>query len=121
MRIRVVAEPPDAFFAWLEGQRGAAPTPADDQAWAGKRVLETRSCALCHTVRGAEANGRLGPDLTHVANRATLAAGTLPNTDANLADWIIDPQRVKPGSQMPPTRLEKADLDALVHYLRTLG
>jgi cytochrome c oxidase subunit 2 len=121
MRIRVVAEPPAAFFAWLEGQRGAAPTPTDDQAWAGKRVLESRSCALCHTVRGAEANGRLGPDLTHVANRATLAAGALPNTDENLAHWILDPQRVKPGSQMPPTRLEQADLDALVHYLRTLG
>jgi cytochrome c oxidase subunit 2 len=121
MAIEVVAEPPEAFFAWLEAQRAAAPAPPDAQAAAGLRVLETRSCALCHTVRGTQANGTVGPDLTHLATRARIAAGTLPNASEHLARWIVDPQGVKPGNQMPPTELTPADLDALVRYLGGLA
>jgi cytochrome c oxidase subunit 2 len=83
-------------------------------------VLETRTCALCHTVRGTDASGRVGPDLTHLASRATLAAGTLPNTSDHLAHWITDPQATKPGNLMPPTPLAPADLQALVAYLESL-
>ena len=77
-------------------------------------------CAGCHTVRGTDAAGQIAPDLTHIATRSTLGAGTLPNTPENLAAWIRDPQRVKPGNQMPPNPLAADDLQALVAYLETL-
>jgi cytochrome c oxidase subunit 2 len=63
---------------------------------------------------------RVGPDLTHLASRKTIAAGTLPNTRGHLAGWILNPQNVKPGSKMPPTLLASEDLHALVAYLETL-
>jgi cytochrome c oxidase subunit 2 len=77
-------------------------------------------CAGCHTVRGTDAAGQIAPDLTHVAARTTLGAGTLSNTSEHLATWIRDSQRVKPGNQMPPNPLDPDDLDALVAYLETL-
>jgi cytochrome c oxidase subunit 2 len=120
MAISVIAEPPEEFARWLDGQRAAGVEPAGDGPRRGRRVFETRSCALCHTVRGADANGTLGPDLTHIGSRTTLAAGTLPNTSRDLARWIVDPQSVKPGSNMPPTELSGDDLAALVAYLETL-
>jgi cytochrome c oxidase subunit 2 len=75
---------------------------------------------LCHTVRGTEANGTVGPDLTHLATRGTLAAGTLPNEADALGRWIVDPQSIKPGSNMPPTPLRADELQSLVRYLRSL-
>ena len=77
-------------------------------------------CAGCHTVRGGEAAGQIAPDLTHMATRSTLGAGTLPNTPENLAAWILDSQRMKPGNQMPPNALAADDLQALVAYLEIL-
>jgi cytochrome c oxidase subunit II len=62
----------------------------------------------------------VGPDLTHLASRRTIAAGTLPNSRGNLAGWIIDPQKIKPGTRMPPNQLKPADLQALLAYLETL-
>jgi cytochrome c oxidase subunit 2 len=120
MAIHVIAEPPEAFTRWLDGQRAAGVTPTEAATSHGRRVFETRSCALCHTVRGADASGTVGPDLTHLASRTTLAAGTLPNTGRDLARWIVDPQAVKPGSNMPATALSGEDLAALVAYLETL-
>jgi len=75
---------------------------------------------MCHTIRGTLALAIVGPDLTHIASRETLAAGTLPNTRGNLAGWILNPQNLKPGTKMPPTHLEPQDLHALVDYLETL-
>ena len=77
-------------------------------------------CATCHTIRGTEAAGQVAPDLTHLAARSTLGAGTLSNTPEHLAAWIRDPQSVKPGNQMPPTPLSHEDLQALVAYLQIL-
>ena len=77
-------------------------------------------CAYCHTVRGTPAGGRVGPDLTHLASRLTLAGGTLPNTRGNLAGWIVDPQGVKPGAKMPSHLLAPNDLEALLTYLQSL-
>jgi cytochrome c oxidase subunit 2 len=62
----------------------------------------------------------VGPDLTHLASRTTIAAGTLRNTRGNLAGWILDPQRIKPGNDMPPSRFDARDLEALLAYLETL-
>jgi cytochrome c oxidase subunit 2 len=71
-------------------------------------------------VRGTTAAGSLGPDLTHVASRALLAAGTVKNDPATLGAWIVDPQSLKSGSTMPSSRLSPDDVRALVYYLGSL-
>ena len=120
MALFVVAEPRDRFAAWLDAQRAPASAPTDTLAARGRAVLESGACALCHTVSSTLARGRVGPDLSHVASRLSLAAGTLPNAPGYLAGWIADPQTVKPGAQMPAVPLSPADLRALVAYLGTL-
>jgi cytochrome c oxidase subunit II len=120
MRLIVVADPPDRFDAWLDAQRATAQAPADDAAKRGMDVFLKGSCAMCHSIQGTDANGQVAPDLTHIASRATLAAGTLPNTPGHLAGWIIDPQHVKPGAAMPPNSLSAEDLQALLAYLKGL-
>jgi len=75
---------------------------------------------MCHAIQGTTANARMAPNLTHVASRRTLAAGTIANTPQNLAAWIADPQKIKPGVNMPAHHLPGDDLDALVTYLGTL-
>jgi cytochrome c oxidase subunit 2 len=75
---------------------------------------------MCHAIQGTPAGGQKGPDLTHLAGRRTLAAATMPNTVAHLAGWIVDPQNIKPGVNMPQNALPGEDLQALLVYLRTL-
>ena len=75
---------------------------------------------MCHTVAGTAAGGRTAPDLTHVATRSTIAAGTAPNTTGYLAGWIADPQHLKPGAKMPSTGLSADELQAVLAYLETL-
>jgi cytochrome c oxidase subunit 2 len=118
MAFHVIAEPRDEFDAWLQNE--AQPAQADAATATGLDVFLGSSCVGCHTIRGTDAMATLGPDLTHMASRLTLAAGTIPNTRANLARWIVDPQSIKPGNVMPPTELSDEDLDALVDYLETL-
>ena len=120
MAFNVQAEPPAQFEAWRKAQIAAAPPPGEAQAVRGQAVFQAASCAMCHSVAGTIAGGKHAPDLSHIASRQTLAAGTLPNSPANLAAWIVDPQRIKPGSSMPPTPLATEDLAALVAYLETL-
>ena len=120
MAFLVVAEPPDRFATWLERQRDSATTPGDSLARRGQEVFLASSCPLCHSVGGTPAGGGTGPDLTHLASRRTLAAGTLPNTRGHLAGWILDPQRIKPGAGMPPSALRPDELQALLAYLGSL-
>ena len=117
MALLVVADPPDQFDAWLQAQRRPAPEPTDASAQRGKVLFESMSCAMCHTVQGTLAQGKRAPDLTHVASRQTLAAGALPNTREALASWIADPQKHKPGTNMPATPMSGEDLQAVVTYL----
>jgi len=79
-----------------------------------------RRCGVCHTVRGTLAGGTVAPELTHLMSRATLAADTVPNNPGNLAGWIADPQRVKPGTQMPDLYLSGREIDDVSSYLETL-
>jgi cytochrome c oxidase subunit II len=117
MAVFVVAQPPAAFAAWRAGQSAAAaPTAATA---AGQSVFADH-CAVCHTVRGTDAGGIVGPDLTHLMSRQTLAAGALPNTTGALSGWILDPQSAKPGARMPATNLSGPELGQLVAYLETL-
>jgi cytochrome c oxidase subunit 2 len=87
---------------------------------AGALLFDRIGCGNCHQIRGTGADGLVGPDLTHVASRRTLAAGTIPNDPAHLRAWLRDPQRIKPGSHMPRLPLSPHDLDALVTYLESL-
>lgn len=120
MGFLIVAEPPAQFEQWKQASLAPAPEPADPALQRGKALFESVSCAMCHAIGGTLAQGRQAPDLTHVASRRTLAAGTLANTPQNLASWISDPQKHKPGTPMPATPLSKEDLAAIVGYLGTL-
>ena len=83
-------------------------------------VLAQGVCAACHTIAGTNARGRIGPDLTHVASRARIAAELLPNTPEAMASWLKDPPALKPGAKMPNLNLQDAQIADLVAYLRTL-
>ena len=74
----------------------------------------------CHTIEGTSAQGEVGPDLTHLASRQTIAAGILPNDRGHLAGWILDPQSIKPGNLMPGTDFDGAELQLLLTYLESL-
>jgi cytochrome c oxidase subunit 2 len=119
MAMYVVAEAPKDFVAWSERQRQAAAEPASDAARRGEQTFVAR-CAACHTVRGSGAGGILGPDLTHLKSRDTLAAGLLPNTPGNLAAWVENAQALKPGSRMPTLALSGPELSSVLAYLDTL-
>jgi cytochrome c oxidase subunit 2 len=86
----------------------------------GQQVFLTHACVMCHTIRGTSAGSRVGPDLTHVASRATIAAGMLPDTIGNLGGWILNAQALKPGCRMPPNQMSGSDLQDLLAYLETL-
>jgi len=116
----VVAESPSEFAAWEQDQRAPAAAPSTPAAVAGLAVFQKAACATCHAIRGSEALGRVGPDLTHLASRLTIAAGILPNTRGNLAGWIGNSQAIKPGNDMPIMTIAPNDLQALLAYLETL-
>jgi cytochrome c oxidase subunit 2 len=120
MALYVIADPPARFESWLASQRRPAATPADSLAARGLQVFLGAQCAMCHSITGVPAYGNVGPDLTHLASRTTIAAGTLANTRGNLGGWIMNPQSIKPGNNMPPSQLEPRDLQALLSYLETL-
>jgi cytochrome c oxidase subunit 2 len=120
MGLLVIAQPPEQFAAWYERQLEPAAPPTDSLRLRGQEVFLSRSCNLCHTIRGTQANARVAPDLTHLASRRTLAARTLPNTRGHLAGWIVDPQSIKPGNRMPPNLLNSDELEALLAYLESL-
>jgi cytochrome c oxidase subunit II len=96
------------------------PAAADERVAVGKRVFETTACVNCHSINGTIANGRFGPDLTHLMSRTTIAAGAAVNTPENLRLWIQNPDAIKRGSLMPAMKLSDSDLDALMGYLETL-
>jgi cytochrome c oxidase subunit 2 len=91
--------------------------PADSVRLAGMNVFLGKPCAICHNINGLPASGQVGPDLTHLASRRTLAAGVIPNTKGHLGGWILNPQAIKPGTRMPPNALSPSELDALLAYL----
>ncbi len=120
MRIRVIAEPEAAFNTWIEEQSVAAHEPTGADAREGARLFEQETCSSCHTIRGTKAKGTVGPDLTHVGSRQTLAAGVFYNTRENLLNWITDPQKYKPGSHMPRLNLDRKAFEEIANYLEEL-
>lgn len=120
MALDVTVEEPAQFAAWYEAQLKPPMPPSSGPALAGYAIFQTRQCASCHAVSGTPASGQVAPDLSHVASRRTIAAGTLPINHANLAAWIKDPQGPKPGNNMPKVPLAPAELEAVTAYLETL-
>ncbi|MGD0269177.1 MAG: cytochrome c oxidase subunit II [Candidatus Sulfotelmatobacter sp.] len=118
MLLRVSVDEPEEFAAWVQTQQKHA--IEDAGAMAGRRVFEHNACMNCHQVGGTQADGRFGPDLTHLMSRATIAAGAAQNTRENLRLWIQNPSALKPGSLMPAMKLSDADLDAVVNYMESL-
>lgn len=119
MRLQVVAQEPEAFEAWWRDQLETAPAPSSQLEREGEEVFLAK-CAVCHSVRGSRAGGELGPDLSGLMSRRTLAAGVLRNTPANLRGWIANPQGIKPESKMPNPELSGPQLTAVHRYLQTL-
>jgi cytochrome c oxidase subunit 2 len=119
MAFDIVVESDEEFANWLDAMRQPSRNPPDTLR-RGRDVFMQAGCAACHTIRGSDAAAQTAPDLTHIASRSSLGAGSLPNTPDNLATWIRDSQGVKPGNQMPPNPLTAEDLQVLVSYLETL-
>jgi cytochrome c oxidase subunit 2 len=118
MLLRVYADTPDQFAAWVKQQQK---TGNQDSAVAqGRQEFESQACINCHTVAGTVANGRFGPDLTHLKSRQTLASGVVENNTANLERWIEDPDTFKPGSLMPSMHLSSEQVHEITAYLDTL-
>lgn len=120
MAFDVVVDSEADFDRWLEGQRAPASPPAGGPAALGLEIVTTQRCGRCHTIRGTEAAGQAGPDLTHFASRISLGAGRLPNSAAHRRAWVADPQALKPGTQMPPTPFSPEEMTAVMAYLDTL-
>jgi cytochrome c oxidase subunit 2 len=120
MRLRVIVQSDTAFERWVDQQRAAPATPAKGSlAEQGQQVFRRSACIGCHTIAGIS-QGKIGPDLSHVGGRATIAGALFPNTSATLHRWIPNAQALKPGVLMTPQNLKGPDLDAVVAYLQSL-
>jgi cytochrome c oxidase subunit 2 len=118
MPLRVYVQPRADFDRWIEEQQRQ---PVTNQAVSeGRQVFESTACVNCHTVSGTRANGRFGPDLTHLMSRDTIASGVADNTPDNLRQWIQNPDAIKPGARMPAMGLGERQLEAVLAYLATL-
>lgn len=125
MRMRVMIDAPADFDSWVERQQLVTPTDTTqpllvtgEEAFRKIRTPANHSCVACHTIAGVSA-GVLGPDLSHVGGRTTVAAGILPNDAEGMARWLRDPPAEKPGSKMPKIDLTAEEIAALVAYLRS--
>jgi cytochrome c oxidase subunit 2 len=120
MRERAIIQSPADFQAWLTSQQAPAATPTDPTAAEGAQSFQTRGCTACHTINGTPAQGKVGPNLTHLASRGVIAGSILDNNTVNLRRWLADPPGLKPGSIMPNLNLNDHELDVLVAYLQSL-
>ena len=118
MLLRVYVDSPEDFARWIASEK--QPAISSDSVAAGRRIFEQTSCINCHAISGTVANGRFGPDLTHLMSRDTIASGAAPNTRENLKLWIQQPDAIKPGSLMPAMNLSPQDLEAVTAYLESL-
>lgn len=121
MRFLVVARAPEDFDRWVARHRRPAVEPTSELEARGQAAFVRSACAGCHTIRGTDASGDVGPDLTLFGTRRTLGALLVPNDREHLAEWVLDAPSLKPGVLMPPIELSDADLEAIVAYLESLG
>ena len=116
MLIRVVVHSPDDFDRWVKAQQQSASIETTE----GRTAFFANSCVNCHTIRGTSAQGKFGPDLTHLMSRETLGAGAVTITPDNLRAWVRDPQKFKAGCLMPNMQLTDQEVDQIAAYLQTL-
>lgn len=119
MQIRLVVQSPAEYAAWVRDQQRPAALPSGLAA-EGQRVFMQQTCQSCHAIAGTAANGNTGPNLTHMASRATIGAGVLANTTENMQRWLRNPQEVKPGNLMPNSKLTEEQVRALTAYMESL-
>ena len=120
MRIRVNAQDPEDFARWQKHQLAPPTEPTGKLAPKGFALFMNLPCSNCHRIAGTPAQADIGPDLSHLGSRQTLAAGVFDNNPANLEAWIADPQKFKPDCNMPDLQLEPQELMALTAYLKEL-
>ena len=120
MRLRVFVQSDSQFQRWVDQQRALPAAPdKGSPAEAGQQVFKRSACIGCHTIEGI-AQGKVGPELSHVGSRTTIAGALFPNTSESLHRWIMNAPSLKPGALMPPQNLSPQDLDAIVAYLQSL-
>ncbi len=120
MLIRVVAEPEEKYQAWLKAQQATPPVPEEGPGRQGALLFQRKTCGNCHAIKGTPADAHIGPDLSHVASRATLLSGMMINNAENLRKWLSDPQKVKMGAHMPDFNLSDKEITDLQTYLEGL-
>jgi len=120
MALWVVAEPQEQFNAWRQNQTQTSVSPASDSQKRGQQIFLSSTCVMCHAINGTPAGSNIGPNLTHIGSRNTLAAATMANTREHLVQWIKDSQSIKPGNKMPQNNLSDPDLQSLIDYLQSL-
>jgi cytochrome c oxidase subunit II len=121
MRLVVVVDSDVQYQAWRFQQHAPSLIPRNEPEVRGLEVFATRACGLCHAVRGTNAQGTVGPDLTHIGSRLMLGANSFQNDRAHLQAWITRPHSLKPQVLMPNLfQLDGADINALAIYLRSL-
>lgn len=120
MALWIVADTQEQFNAWRQNQTQTSIQPSTDSQRRGQQVFLSSTCVMCHAINGTTAASNVGPNLTHIGSRNTIAAATLSNTREHLARWIVDSQQFKPGNKMPQNNLGQDDLNALVDYLQSL-
>jgi cytochrome c oxidase subunit 2 len=120
MRIVAKVVPQKEFDTWIQSQLEVPVAPTDKTAQRGEKLFASKTCVQCHTVAGTVAKGKIGPDLTHLLQRQTIGSGLLANNTDNVAAWIINPQKFKPGCHMPKMHLNKEDAHDIALYLENL-
>lgn len=120
MAMLVIAQSDTDYEKWTSGQRADQMPSNDEEAAAGRAVFLSKPCSACHSIRGVNSSAGTGPDLTHVGDRKTIAAGLVDNTRGSLAAWIADPQTMKPGSNMPMVPLSSEELRQISAYMASL-
>lgn len=120
MRFRLVSQSKADFDAWVASEQKPSLQPTAADARAGQQVFMSSACVGCHTIAGTNANGKIGPNLTHIGSHLTLAGAVLDNNPQDLATWLRDPPAVKPGTVMPNLHLTDQQINELVAYLESL-
>ena len=121
MALVAVVHDRESYARWISNQMNAAREPVTTEQKLGREVFTRNGCGACHTVRGTGSDGKIGPDLTHIGSRLSLAAGSFPNNLGTLAGWVSSAQHLKPGNRMPSfSRLTGTELRAVAAYLASL-
>jgi cytochrome c oxidase subunit 2 len=120
MKLRLFVDSTDDFNRWARQETAPVSDPIGAAAQRGAQTFQANACVACHTIKGTNARGTIGPDLTHVGSRKTIAAGVLDNTAENMAAWIKDTQKFKPGNKMVLAPPSDSDIADIVAYLQTL-